>query len=324
MGNTDDQDSVICLDENDGKEVWRHTYAEPIAPKLYEGGPNASPTVDGGRVFTLSRSGKLFCLDAKSGNENWSKDLVEEFGIKVPDWGLSGSPLVRGNLVIVNAGRAGMAFEKASGKLVWETGKDGAGYAAPVPVTLGGKQALLVFAGKALVALDISTGRELWAYPWETNYKVNAADPIIEGDRIFISSGYGQGAALLNVSSGKPELVWENKNMRNKMNGSVLIDGHVYGCDEKKLTCVDVNTGEKKWADSASGQGSVMAADGKLLILSEKGELIAAEPSNEGFKPISRAQILGGKCWTVPVLANGRVYARNAKGGTVCLDVSGK
>jgi outer membrane protein assembly factor BamB len=324
MGNVDDQDSVICLDADGGKELWRHTYPQPIAPKLYEGGPNASPAVDGSRVFSLSRNGKLFCLDAETGKVNWSKDLVKEFGIKVPDWGLSGSPLVQGNLVVVNAGRAGMAFEKESGKLIWETGKDAAGYASPVPMTIRGQKAVLVFGGKALVALALATGSELWAYPWETSYDINAADPIVDGSRVFISSGYGHGAALLDVSGDQPELVWENKNMRNKMNGSVLVEGHVYGCDEKKLTCVDVNTGEKKWANGASGQGSLMAANGTLIILSEKGELIVAEASPEAFTPISRAQVLGGKCWTVPVLANGRIYARNAEGGMVCLDVSGK
>ena len=327
MGNSDDQDSVICLDADSGKELWRHSYPEPMAPKLYEGGPNASPTVEGTRVYTLSRSGKLFCLDTRSGDVNWARNLVEEFGIETAKgnhWGLSGSPLVQGNLLIVNAGRAGMAFEKASGKLVWETGKAAAAYATPVPMMMGGKQAVLVFASKALVALEVSTGHELWAYPWETSYDINAADPIVDGSRIFISSGYGHGAALLDVADGKPVLVWENKNMRNKMNGSVLIQGHVYGCDEKKLTCVDLNTGEKKWANGASGQGSLMAANGKLIILSEKGELIIAEASPEAFQPISRAQVLGGRCWTVPVLANGRIYARNAEGGMVCLDVRAK
>ena len=327
MGNADDEESVICLDEKAGTELWRHTYPEPIAPKLYEGGPNATPTVDGSRVFTLSRSGKLFCLDAKSGTVNWSKDLVEEFGIEVPKrnhWGLSGSPLVQGDLVIVNAGRAGMAFEKSSGKLVWETGKDAAAYATPVPMTLGDRKVILVFAAKELVALDPATGRQLWSYPWETNYDVNAADPIVDGSRIFISSGYNHGAALLDAAGGEPRLVWENKNMRSQLSGGVLWEGHVYGIDDKQLRCLDVETGESRWTEKSSGKGSVIIADGMLIVLSEKGELMIAKASPDGFNPTARAQVLGGKCWTVPVLANGRIYARNATGGMVCLDVGGK
>jgi outer membrane protein assembly factor BamB len=325
MGNADEQDAVICLDAATGEERWRHTYAEPLSPQLYEGGPNSTPTIDGNRVYTLSRRGKFHCFDLADGSVQWAIDLVADHGITVPEkghWGLSGSPLVQGELVILNAGRAGMAFQKASGKLVWKTGDDAAAYATPVPGRLNGKPTLLVFAAKALVALDPETGSEFWQFPWETSWDVNAADPIITGNRVFISSGYGHGAALLEVSADGPVSVWSNKNMRNKMNGSVLVDGYVYGCDEKKLTCLDINTGKKQWSTSASGQGSLMVADGKLIILSDKGELIIADASPEAFTPIAQAQVLGGKCWTVPVLANGRIYARNAKGGVVCLDVS--
>ena len=188
MGNEEDRDSVVCLDLENGQERWRHTYPEPKAPNLYEGGPNSTPTVDGSRVFTLSRRGKLFCLEAKSGAVEWSRDLVADFGIEVPDkhWGLSGSPLVSGDLLIVNAGRAGMAFNKTSGELVWETGKDPAAYASPVPFERNGRLGVLIFAAKALVALDMGSGSELWQYPWETSWDVNAADPIIDRDRVFI------------------------------------------------------------------------------------------------------------------------------------------
>ena len=327
MGNENDRDSVICLDAADGREVWRHSYDEPKAPQLYEGGPNSTPTVDGDRVYTLSRSGKFFCLDATTGKVQWSVDLQADHGIEVPKkghWGLSGSPLVSGDHVVLNAGRAGMAFDRKTGKLVWETGKEPAAYATPVPAQLNGRAVLLVFAAPGLVALDPATGKELWLHPWKTSWDVNAADPIVEGNRIFITSGYNHGAALLDVGSGKPEVVWENKNMRSQLSGGVLVDGHVYGMDEKQLRCIDLASGEVKWTEKRSGKGSVLVADGKLIVLSEKGELMVAPVSPDGFNATASAQVLGGKCWTLPVLANGRIYARNAAGDVVCLDVAAR
>jgi outer membrane protein assembly factor BamB len=327
MGNEENRDSVVCLDEGSGRDLWRHDYPEPKAPKLYEGGPNATPTVNDDRVFSLSRNGKLFCLEADSGKVVWSQDLMADFGIQVPDkghWGLSGSPVVQGQWVIVNAGRAGMAFDRESGKLVWQTGRDPAGYATPVPCEIGGHRAVLVFAAKALMAVALADGRELWQYPWETSWDVNAADPMIDGQRIFITSGYNRGAAVLQLKEGRPHPLWENKNMRSQMSGGVLWQGHVYGIDDKQLRCLALDTGEVRWTDKSSGKGSVTMAEGKLIVLSEKGELLVADASPEGFQSSARAQVLGGKCWTVPVLANGRLYARNAAGDVVCLDLTQK
>lgn len=322
MGNEDDEDSVVCLNVDTGEEMWRHTYAEPKAPNLYEGGPNSTPTADDGRVYTLSRQGKLFCLDAQNGEVKWSKDLVGEHGVEIPKqhWGLSGSPLVQGRLLIVNAGRAGMAFEKDSGKLVWETGSDPAAYATPVPFERDGSRGILVFAAKALVALDL-TGRELWQYPWKTDWDINAADPILSGDQVFITSGYNHGATLLRINGGSPTSVWENKNMRSQLSGGVLWKDHVYGIDDNQLRCIQLDTGAVRWTERSIGKGTVTMADGKLIVLSEKGELLVAEASPTAFRPTARAQVLGGKCWTVPVLANGRIFARNAAGTVVCLDV---
>jgi outer membrane protein assembly factor BamB len=326
MGNADDRDQVFCFEAASGKELWNHSYAEPLAPKLYEGGPNTTPTVDGDRVYTLSRQGKVFCLQVADGKVVWSKDLAADFDIPVPEkdhWGLSGSPFIEGDLVILNAGRAGIALKKASGDKVWSTGKEAAGYATPVPFELGGKRSLLMFTGSALVALDPQSGEERWQFPWKTSWNVNAADPIVSGNRIFLSSGYNTGGAVIEVTDGRPVELWRNKNMRNQMSGSILWEGHLYGVDENQLRCLSFDTGEVKWSERSVGKGTVTIADGKLIVLSDKGELMTAPASPEGFNPIARAQVLGGKCWTVPVLSNGRIYARNAKGDVVCLDVGG-
>jgi outer membrane protein assembly factor BamB len=180
-----------------------------------------------------------------------------------------------------------------------------------------------------VAAVRLKDGKELWRYPWKTGWDVNAADPIISGGKIFISSGYNHGGALLDVSGGKPKLLWENKNMRNHFNSCVLLAGFLYGFDgdagqeTTTLKCLELLSGTVKWAEKI-GIGGLMAADGKLIVLSEKGELMVVEATPEKFKSISRAQALDGKCWTTPVLANGNIFCRNAKGDLICLDVSGK
>jgi outer membrane protein assembly factor BamB len=146
----------------------------------------------------------------------------------------------------------------------------------------------------------------------------------VDGDKTFISSGYNHGGAVVKVSGQTPEKVWENKNLRNHFNSCVLWHGYLYGPDDSGLRCVAFDTGDLKWSYPAFGKGSLMVADGKLVGLSEKGELIIAEPTPAEFKPIARAQVLQGKCWTTPLLSNGHIYCRNAVGDVVCLDVGGK
>jgi outer membrane protein assembly factor BamB len=171
------------------------------------------------------------------------------------------------------------------------------------------------------------TGKEAWRVGWVTQYGVNAADPIVDGDRLFLSSGYGKGAALLKVAAAQPpQELWKSKVLRTQMNPAVLFDGHLYGADgdtpgRAALKCVELNTGAERWAEPGFGTGAVTLADGKLIALSAGGELSVAPATPQGYQPVARAQVLGGKCWTVPVLSGGRIYCRNWKGQIVCLDV---
>jgi outer membrane protein assembly factor BamB len=323
MGNTKETDTVFCFDARSGAEMWKHAYACPLDPKFFEGGPGATPTVDGDRVYTVSRRGHIFCLDAAKGTVVWTKNLNQESGLEIPTWGFAGSALIEGDLVLLNMGSAGAALDKKTGKVVWVSGKDAGGYATPVPFTAVGGRGLAIFAKDSLVAVNAEDGHELWRYPWKTEYDVNAADPIFSGGKVFISSGYNHGGALLKITGNKADKVWENKNMRNHFNSCVLWKDHLYGPDENQLRCLVLATGEAKWSYREFGKGSLMLADGKLVALSDKGELIIAEATPDAFKPISRASVLKGKCWSTPVLSNGRIYCRNAAGDVVCLDVGG-
>ena len=164
---------------------------------------------------------------------------------------------------------------------------------------------------------------------WLTQYGLNAADPVVDRDRLFISSGYGKGGALLKpVSGAEPEVVWKTKLLRTQMNGAILYGKHLYGVDgdttEKPvLKCLDIADGTEKWADATTGVRSLIIADGRMILLGEKGELIIAPATPERFNPTARFQVLGGKCWTSPVLANGLVYCRNSRGDLVCVDLRG-
>ena len=330
MGNDGkDTDSVFCFDAVTGTPVWKHSYHCLLDPKFFEGGTGATPTVDGDRVYTMSRQGDLFCLNAANGKVIWSKNVHGDFGDEIPTWGFAGSPLVQGDMLILNVGSAGTALDKSTGKVLWHSDTTASGYATPVPFDSTSGPVIAIVGSEAVNVVKPADGALVWSFPWKTQYDVNAADPIISGGKMFISAGYGHGSALLDIGGEKPKVLWENKEFRNHINSSVLWQGFLYGVDDVsntkyELKCVDWNTGETKWSEPKFGKGSLIIADGKIIGLSDKGELMVAEASPKAFAPISHAQVLGGKCWTTPVLSNGRIYCRNAKGDLVCLDVSGK
>lgn len=324
-GNQNNTDRVFCFDSETGKLLWKHSYEADLGDKYFDGGTAATPSVDGNRVFTLSRWGDVFCFEAETGKIVWSKKIQKETNVRIPGWGFCGSPLVHENRLLLNIGEAGMALDKSTGRIDWKSANKDSGYSTPLPIQRNGKWLALLASGQAYLAVDLQTGREVWRVRWLTQFGVNAADPIVHGDQVFISSGYGKGAALLKLTGGEPETVWKSKMMRNQFNSSVLLDGYLYGIDgdtdRAGLKCVEFSTGTGKWSEPAISSGALTVANGKLIVLSERGELIVAPAASDAFNPTARAQVLGGKCWTIPVLANGRIYCRNSRGDIACVDV---
>jgi outer membrane protein assembly factor BamB len=324
-GNRGARDTVYCLNADTGKPLWQYSYSVPR--RDYGGDPNpagtgATPVLDGSNLYVLSREAVAICLNADTGKFVWQRDLRRETGGEAPNWGFTASPLIEGKLAIYNVGTAGVALDKNSGAVAWKTGGGKAGYATPVSFSAGGQSGIAIFSGSGLVAVNAANGKQLWSFPWQTSYDVNAADPVFSGNTVFISSNYGRGGAMLRLSGGKPTQVWQNRYMRNHFNGCVLVNGFLYGTDEQNaLKCLDAQTGKERWQQRGTGKGGLIAADGKLIVLSEDGELIVAPADPNRFTAISRAKVLDGLCWTHPVLANGKIYCRNAQGTLVCLDV---
>ena len=328
-GNTGRNDIVWCFDVSNGKVLWKHEYAIDLDKRMFEGGTAATPTVDGNRVYSVSHQGDLFCLDAATGKAVWSKNYQNDFGGKRPQWGFSGSPTVEGGLVVVDVGGPGastVALNKTTGATVWKSGDDEVGYATPIVATIAGKKTVLVFKAADFVGLDLNDGKELWRGQWKTSYNVNAATPLVIGDKIFISSGYGTGCALFDVKGGGVSELWRNKNLKSHMNSATIFQGSVFGVDGQggapsPLTCLDLESGAVKWQEKSVSGGALVLVDGKLICLTEKGELVIAEATATGFKPLSFSHVLGKRSWVQPTYANGRIFCRNNDGQLMVLEL---
>jgi outer membrane protein assembly factor BamB len=297
-----------------------------LGDKYFEGGTTGTPTVEGDAVYALSRWGDMFCFDAATGKVRWEKNVARETGARPPDWGYSGAPLVLGDRVYLNVGESGLALDRTSGAVLWKSAPKEAGYSTPLPFRDGGEERAIFSSGTGYSAVRLADGKTLWSVRWLTQYGVNAADPVLQDGMLFVSTGYGKGAGLFKLGAAGPEEVWKSKVLATQMNGPVLFEGHLYGADgdttgKASLKCVELATGREKWTHPGFGSGGVIVAGGRLIALGGTGELITAPAVPAGFVPTARAQVVGGKTWTAPVLANGFIYCRSARGDLVCLDV---
>lgn len=260
-GWADGKDSVQCLDTATGKLLWSHAYEETLGNKMYEGGPNATPVVVGDHVFAVSKTGRTLCLDAGTGKVRWEVELGKKIGAKVSDWGVSGSPvLADASTLLIAYGPSGVALEVETGRVLWDSG-DGKDmtFATPVVAEFRGQRTALFFMSKQLVAVDPKDGRSLWTSGFGQGFRTHCSDPIVVGDRVFISSG-DDGGELLKVSDGAAKRVWKNKNLSTFTGTAVLIDGSLYGHEtagykgaDQELRCVDLETGAVKWGEKGFG-----------------------------------------------------------------------
>ena len=331
-----DKEVVVCYDAFSGRERWTYEYNAEFREALGGPGPRATPTIAGFdpephrkdhlptkyRVFSLGATGTLVCLDL-DGKEQWKANILKDNDNLM--WGMAGSPLVDEDELFVAPGvqkesakgRGVIVYEAKTGKEVRAFGNRRGAYSSPVIHKLCGMDQLLVFDADGLTSYDPKSGTELWNHPWLTQSPqfINVAQPLVlPGDRVLISSAYGVGCAMLQIrKDDKPEVVWENKNLRCKFTSPVTDPSRdsIYGLDDGILVCLDAKTGERKWKDGRYGHGQILYVQGHILVLSEKGELVLVKATSEAFHEECRFPALKGKTWNPPSLSDRYVFVRN-------------
>ncbi len=333
LGNSGGQDTVYCLDASNGDEIWSISYPCPLDKRMFEGGPASTPTLDpdAGNLFVLSHEGELRCLDTRDGGERWRRHLVEDFAGRRPRWGYAGAPLWLDGMLIVEPGASDggvVALDAASGEVRWRAGSDAPAYAPPSVFMSGGEVAVAVFNSYGLAGYAADDGAPLFRYRWETPHDVNAATPVYVSGHFFVSSGYGKGAGLIAVpEGGGAEIVYETRDVVTQFQSAVRVGGHAYVVSgdnntKARLTCLQLDDGSVRWAESLGGnRGNLIAVADKLIAVTERGEALLARASAESFAELGRFQAIGGRCWAPPAFADGRLYVRNNAGQLACWDL---
>lgn len=323
------KEAVVCYDAATGRELWAHDYDASFEETLGGDGPRATPTLRGDRIYSLGAAGHLCCLDAATGRASWSHEILDDFDADNLAWGMSGAPLVFDDKVVVtNSGKPNpsvLAYAAADGKLLWTCDAGVQGYSSPMLVELAGRKQILNLAAAALNAIDPETGALLWSHPWTTDMGINCSQPVLAGDdRVFVSSGYGYGSALLKIERDgdkfKVSQLWKNMGMKNKFTSSVIYNGAIYGLDEAILCCLDLETGKRNWKGGRYNYGSLLRVGAHLLVLAEDGALVLVKADPSAWQEVGRIEILNGKTWNNFALVGGRLFARNHK-EMVCYDL---
>ncbi len=314
------QEVVAAYDVATGRELWTQGWTAEFKDSTGDG-PRSTPTWSDGKIYAVGATGEMRCLDASNGKVLWGKNILSDNGAGNIPWGVAASPLIVDDKVVVMAGGGGnksiVAYHKQTGAPVWKSQSDESSYTSPMLVTLAGRRQILAVTASRALGLAPEDGSLIWETEWRNSSGINVSQPIIvDKNRVFLSAGYGKGAALVEVTGNGKTLsarkVWENSSMKNKFNSSVLHNGYIYGLDEGILTCLDVNTGERKWKGGRYGYGQVLLASGHLIIIADNGELALVRAAPEQYSEISRFAALSGRSWNVPAIADGRLLVRNA------------
>lgn len=350
-----DDCKLTCRDAATGKELWAYSYPTTYEDFYgYDPGPRACPVVDGDRVYVYGPEGMLACVRAADGKEAWKLDTRAKYLFHQNFFGVGSVPVVAGDLLLVAVGGSPkgprpidlrdakpdgtciVAFDKKTGAEKWRAGQDLASYSSPVVKPIGGQPTGLYFARGGLFAFDPATGAERFGFPWRAKVEesVNAANPVVVGDKVLLTECYGPGAVLLDLKDGKPAVVWSDADkdrgeeaMKCHWNTPVVKDGFVYGSsgrntNDADLRCVELATGEVKWRQRRTYRCTLTMVDNHLIGLNEAGELFLLKPDPAKYAEVSKyaAPELAYPCWAPPVVADGRLYVRG-KGRLVCLEL---
>ncbi len=324
---------VFCLNRADGKMIW----ARPLGTALDQekgGGPRGTPTADGERIFALSEGGSLACLRSKDGSVIWSRNILKEFGGSNPEWLMSESPLIDGSNLIVTPGgnrAAIVALDLAKGETVWTTRElsDPAAYSSCIVADVQGIRTIMAMTSQAGVGVRAKDGKLMWRYAKVANDTANVATPIFFRDKVFYTSAYGTGCALLRLRAEngevKAEQVYFSRDMMNHHGGVILVNGYLYGYSNAILTCMEFETGKVMWRNRSVGKGCLTYADGRLYLLGEGNTVGLAEANPTAYVERGRFQIAdqGWPSWAHPVVCGGKLYIRN-QGVLACYDIKAR
>ena len=316
LGARGDAEYVIAFDAASGKRLWERQHGRRFSNDRGDG-PRATPTIEGDRVYAYGASGDLSVLDAATGEPYWTINLLKQFRGSNIQWGLSESPLVLNDRILVNAGGTIVALRKTDGSAIWKTGGDEAGYSSAVGQKVGNVNQAIFFTSAKAIGVDIDSGRQLWSYGQVANDVANIATPIVRGNHVFLSSDYGTGSALLELTpsgnSVRAREVYFTRQMKNHHATSVLVGDHLYGFDSAILTALKFDTGEVAWQNRSVGKGSLVFADDRLYLYSEGGVVGLAEASPTGYREHGRFQIKSGRLptWSHPVVSGGKLFLRD-------------
>jgi outer membrane protein assembly factor BamB len=345
---------VFCLSADTGETIWRYRYGWPYEPAGVYPGPRATPTYADGKLYFAAPDGQVGCLTAESGRLLWSRNPVKEFEGQGVEFGYACSPVVVDGKVIVPVGGRDaslVALNAHDGSVVWHAGDDPASYAPAYPVSVQGRSVVLGYLRNALVCHDLQTGQRIWRHDLSSGYDEHSAWPIYREPYVWISSPFQGGSELLELT-GNPQsparTVWRSDYLSNDIFSSVLVGDALYGFDLREaqakvhrpsrgtFMCMDFQTGQVRWTfgdprlrrtmEVDAGQSApcvghalVIAADNKLILLNDTGELILARPRTDRYEELARAPVLTGEiCWSQPVLRAGRLFLRTHS-RAVCL-----
>jgi outer membrane protein assembly factor BamB len=320
---------VACLDARTGETLWTYRYDWPYEMTGLYPGPRATPTLADERVFFAGPSGLVGCL-TKRGSLVWSVNVVKAFQGAGTGFGYACTPVVEEGLVLLAVGGKGaslVALDARDGSTVWRSGDDAASYVPVLPITVRGRRVIVGLLENVLVGCDLASGQQLWRLELSRGYSEHAAWPIYSEPLLWFSGPFQYGSQLLELPSaadGKLRHVWQGRLLSNDVCSSVLDRGFLYGFDLREaqskvhrasrgeFRCLDFRSGKERWSSGKTGQASVVAADGKLILFNDLGELILARADPSRYEELARATLLGGEiCWTAPTLYRRRIYLRS-------------
>ena len=321
------EDLVECLDPATGKEKWKFSYATNYDDPLGKGnGPRATPTIRGDAVVTIGADGSLHCLDRATGKKRWARLVTKEYKVPQSYFGVGSSPLVLADRVLVNVGakKAGIvAFALADGKELWTATDDGPSYSSPIEVAIDGAPRVLFFTRNGPVYLDPSDGKVLYSSRWRARYdaSVNAATPLMIGEKAFLSTSYETGALMLELSKNSAKALWDSEEvMTNHFNTCVVWKGLLFGCDGRQeagpsFRCADPATKKVLWDVPRFGCGTMALAGDTIVVLKESGELLLVQADGKQYRELAKANVFdAGPCRAQIAIAQGKLFARdNAK-----------